>query len=1252
MPQYLVYMKQNKLLLIVLLLIASSCATYAPQYKNPNRTVNFPTDKEIETQFYLIGDAGYSPLGGMSPGLTAAKEAIGDENSENDYALYLGDNIYPEGMPVKGDKERKYAENSLNGQLLAVEEFKGTTYFIPGNHDWYNEHPLKGLAREQKYLIEKTGNPEIFQPMDGCPIKSISVNDAVQILIIDSQWYLEDWNTDPEFNKNCDIKTREKFFIELELEIKKNKNKTILFAMHHPMYTNGTHGGYDALKKHLYPLKKKIPMPILASLAVQARAQGGVSVQDRFNERYSKLMTRLGNIAREHPRLVFASGHEHSLHHIEKDGLVQIQSGSGSKESAGALGQAGLFSYGGHGFAVMTVFKDGSTWVRYFGVAEGKKPILLFEKEIFPPTKKFETKALPNTFKNEITTAIYTNDRINELSFFKTVWGENYKKVYETPITVKVAALDTLFGGLTVVNESSNSDYRSLQLQDAAGTIYRMRSLGKNSLNYKERINNKTGVPLDKEGAPEVLENLARSERDVAFYTATHPYAALAIPKLAESIGVFHSKPSLFYVPKQQKLGRFNESFGDELYFIFLAPNENKVGDTRFKYPDDIETTDDILIKLRTNGKVRVDERNYLKSRLFDMLAGDWDREKNRWKWAVFFNTDGLNVYVPIARNRDDAFSSYEGIILDEANSVFGRTKQSHIYDDDLNDLAWFNKEAIIFDRALLNRSGRDQWKYLAEEIQNQLTDEVIDEAFSAIPKDVQEETLAVIKRHFKARRNNLAAIADRYYDVLAVVQIIEATDKDDIIEVTRQDDGKTTVKMFRSFDEEPNKLLVERIFNSNDTKELWIYGLNGSDSFSVRNEISENARKEKSIFIRLIGGNDTDTYDIKEGKKIKVYEHKTLENNIVEEGGANFKLTDLYNLNMYDYRKQVEISNDISLTIGYNPDDGFRSGAQYSYQKDGFNRNPFTFKHVVSADYYFDTDSFDINYSGEYANVFGERNLSYNLYATSANYTQNYFGYGNETVNLEDIDGFNANRVEIQKINANVALVKNGFFGSFFKTQLAFDSYRVREDINFSLPATTSFEVDDTLIFGSVETIFSYHSLDDASNPSRGLLFDLNPRITTNFSEFSRTFAYLRTRLGFYNSLSNNKKLVLKTNVNGEFNFGNKFEFYQGVSLGGETGLRGYREERFTGKSALVGNADLRYSFDRFNVGIIPLQIGIFGGADLGRVWIPSRLSDKWHNSYGGGLWINGPGGLNGSFNAFTSTEDTRVTFRLGFKF
>src|SRR5690606_34806400 len=146
---------------------------------------------------------------------------------------------------------------------------------------------------------------------------------------------------------------------------------------HHPMFTNGNHGGYFALEKHLYPIQKKIPMPILWSIVVQVRSQGGVSVQDRYNEIYSNLMDRLQALVKNNKRLVFVSGHDHNMQYIEKDGLFQIVSGAGAKESYAAIGENGLFSTGQQGFAVLDVFEDGSSWVRFYGVGEGLQPELL-----------------------------------------------------------------------------------------------------------------------------------------------------------------------------------------------------------------------------------------------------------------------------------------------------------------------------------------------------------------------------------------------------------------------------------------------------------------------------------------------------------------------------------------------------------------------------------------------------------------------------------------------------------------------------------------------------------------------------------------------------------------------------------------------------------------------------------------------------------------------------------------------------------
>ncbi|MAZ73623.1 MAG: phosphoesterase [Flavobacteriaceae bacterium] len=1224
-----------------------SCATYSPQYRETETTYTYPLNKTVENTFYLVGDAGKSPLGGMSTGLKVYQKFIKNKNTEGTFTIFLGDNIYPDGMPPEGAVGRDVAAYMLDAQLDAAADFKGQLYFIPGNHDWYN-NGLEGVTREQEYLEKKLEGQHVFQPMDGCPLKSVSVSPNIQLIMIDSQWYLEDWNLHPNINKNCDIKTREKFFIELELELEKNKNKSVVFAMHHPMFTNGTHGGFFGANKHLYPTQRNIPMPILSSLVAQIRSQGGVSVQDRYNELSNKFMNKLATVARKHENLVFASGHEHSLQHIEQDGLIQILSGSGAKSGFAALAKNGLFSYGGQGFAVYDIFTDGSSYVRYYGADAKEEPTLLFEKEVHKPKETIILSELPESFSETIKTPIYKQDSINEALFFKTVWGKKYKDAYATPITARVGNLDSLYGGLEVVRTSNSSDYKNLLLQDKSGNLYNMRALQKQALKVidkKSVLKNENPENQDIDD-PQKSDFIAPETYGSEFYTAAHPYAIMAIPTLADSINIFNNKPNLFYIPKQRALKNYNVDYGDELYYISVAPSENNEGDRIFRYARDIETTDDILLKLRKANNVKIDEETYIKTRLFDMLIGDWDREPDHWRWALYYTKGNDSVYVPIARNRDDAFASLDGDILDVARSIFGSSNQRHIYTENLTDFKWFNSEGVILDRALLQRSSITQWKYIAEVIQSQVTDEVIDFAFESVPPESRGEALDEIINTLKARRDNLLSIAESYYKYLNKLRTVAGTNGRNYFEITRMPDNSVIVKEFDYSTGQKGKLEKEITYYEDQTKQLWIFGLDGEDVFEVTGE------GKGTMLLRLIGGQDKDSYAIKNGNRLRVYDHESKPNEIIQQEGGIVRFTDLYTLNTYDYRKQVSSENSFVATAGYNPDDGARVGLQYIYEINGFSRNPFSKQHRFNAGYYHDTSSFDVAYQGEIANLYKTLNFSFGARVTSPNYILNYFGYGNETPNLQDDGGYNANRVEVQTFSGNIGLLRNSYFGSFFKLQSRFEAIIVNSPITGVVNPKNTAVIDETNLYGTLEGVYSYRSFDDARNPARGMMFDLNLGLTDNFMEVKRVFGFLNSRIGFYNSLISNEKLVLKTNVQSQFIFGNRFDFHQAVHIGGNNGLRGFREERFAGKSSLLGSADVRYSFNEFKIELFPIQIGVYTGADLGRVWTPSGSSERWHNSYGGGFWLNSRGGFTLTSSLFHSTEDTRFVFGLNFGF
>ena len=1234
--------KHTQILLAAMIgLLSHSCATYKTQVKNEDDKQNEFPNKEVDRTFYLIGDAGLSPAGELSLGLNAFKTYINEErkSTKDDYAIFLGDNNYPAGMPAKDAKDREQGEHNMNAQFEAVKEFKGKTIFIPGNHEWYNDG-LKGLKDEEDYVTKALGK-DVFLPPNGCPMESIDVSDTVQLIVLDTQWYLENWDLQPNINDDCEIKTRERMLLELEGEIKKAGGKTIVIAMHHPMYTNGVHGGNFAFHKHLFPTQSDIPVPILSSLITQIRTQGGVSIQDRYNELYNDLMKRIETIASESGNITFVSGHEHTLQYIETEHIKQIVSGSGSKESFVALGENGLFSSGEQGFAIYTVFKDGSSWVQYFG-SEGAKPKLLFQKEVYPPTTHFDISKLPDTFPNEVEVSVYSNDETDKSGFYEALLGDRYRNLYSKKIKVPVATFDTLYGGLEIIRKGGGHQTRSLRLKDKEGKEYNLRALRKSATQYLQAVVFKDTYIQDQFQQTEV-ENLI-----LDFYTAAHPYAFLAIPQLSNAAELFHTNPKLFYIPKHKYMGDFNSDYGGELYMLEERPEDNYTDDKTFGYADDIESTQDIIEKVRNDEKYKIDENAYVRARLFDMLVGDWDRHEDQWRWAQFDQKNGDKLYRPIPRDRDQVFSNFDGALLDVLKVITGASKQLQVYDAELKDIKWMNSAGVKLDRVLIQKSEKDLWLEQAKFLQDHITDEVIDKAFSEVPIEVQDSSLEDIKTKLKGRRGNLLDIAERYYDYMNSLVIIHGTDKDDYFEITRSGENETHVKVSRIKDGKKGEVLLDRTYNRNITKEIWIYGLDDKDIFEVSGKASD------MIFIRIIGGQGNDTYIIKNGRRVKIYDHKTKENTIEVNEGASVKLTDSYNLNLFDFQKNIVKANVLTPSIGYNPDDGLKVGVSMSYVVKGFQRNPFSQQHAFNGGYFFATKGFDLKYKGEFANIFADWNLTIGGRLTSSNFSRNFFGFGNQTENYDDQLDWDYNRVKTSIYSAEAGILKRSAFGSDYEFKAVIEGVELGTTpdrfITDVVPVTDE-KFYSRKIFTALEAEYNYESFDNKLNPAKGMTFLMNIGAKTNVDAID-IYEYVNSNLGFYNTLSKNRKLVLKTDLRTQFRFGNDFEFYQASSIGGNNGLRGYRTERFTGRNSLVGSADVRYSLPSFKTRLLPLQFGLFAGGDVGRVWQKGDFSEQWHNDYGGGFWVTAAETVSGTFNLFTGEDGLRFSFGFGLNF
>ncbi|KFC19525.1 metallophosphoesterase [Chryseobacterium sp. FH1] len=1221
-------MKNNLTTLFLLLCLLQSCATYQPQYIADAEKEVYPEDKRVVHTFFLIGDAGNGQVENTINHSNFLESALKDRE-KNSTLLFLGDNIYPAGMPDTTDTKRTDAEKKMQNQIDLASVSKGKTIFIPGNHDWYNDG-VKGLKRQQEF-VEKQLGKKSFLPKNGCAIETIDISDDIVLIIVDSQWYIANWNKEPTINENCEIKTRTDFLDEFRSEVKKSRGKTTLVAIHHPMFSNGPHGGQYSFKSHLKPF------PVLGSFKNLIRETSGISNADMQNEKYNELKKNLVAAAQQNDKVIFVSGHENSLQYIVEDNLHQVISGSGSKTSPTRNSNGGKFSYGVNGYAIVDVFDDGSSFVRFINSNDNK---VLYQSNVLPPDIKKQNSTFDTDFPSEIKSAIYDKKAITKSKYYNFLWGKRYRESYGIPITAKTVRLDTLFGGLTPIRKGGGNQSRTLRLKNKEGKQYVIRAMRKDAGQYIQSafFKDQYVVGKFKETATEALI------MDV--FTGSFPYAALVVNPLSDAIGLYHLNSKLYYIPKQKALDHFNDEFGDELYMM-----EEQASDGNFEIKDPdftgkIISTNELIEELHSDESKTMDEPAYIKARLFDMLINDWDRHYDQWRWLEF-KKNGKTVFKPLPRDRDQAFSKMsDGFILGSAVKLIPAAKLLRKYSNDLKDVKGFNVEPYPLDVAFIKTSDKAVWDEQVRLIQNNLTEKVIESAFRDLPKEINDENVTFIKKTLKARMNNLQQISDRYFKVINKYGVITATNKDDIIKIESSENGNITVSLFRKKNDS-NELYIHKVYDPKLTKELWVYGLDDKDNFEV-------SGISKKIKIRLIGGQNNDKFTVQNGKNIFIYDYKTKNNTIEVVDNAKVKLRDDYEVNTYDYKKLKTNTNQIIPTIGANPDDGLKIGLQNVYTLNGFERNPFTARHQLNGAYYFATNGYELNYRGEFANIMGRFNLLLESNFHSPNFSQNFFGYGNETKNDDDIFGMDYNRVKVKEFGFSPSLVWKGNGGGNLSFGLSYKSIEVENTKNRFIGNTTA--TPQTIFgnnqFAGVNSKYEFENYDNKAFPTIGIKTALEVGFISNLEDKKRNFVYMIPEVSFNHKLIPSGKLVLATLIKSHIVFNSNYEFYQAASIGGNDGLRGFRNQRFAGQHSLFHNTDIRYTFNSFTTAILPLKLGIYGGFDYGRIWVKDDNSTKWNNSYGGGLFVNGAEIITGNLGVFNSIDGVRVSFALGFQF
>lgn len=320
--------------------------------------------------------------------------------------------------------------------------------------------------------------------------------------------------------------------------------------------------------------------------------------------------------------------------------------------------------------------------------------------------------------------------------------GEQYRKAWETPISVRILFLDTLYGGVEIVEEGGGKQTHSLKLIDSIGREYTLRSV------------NKDPQPL----IPEIVKNLGLENIVVDGISAQHPYGAILAAELAERAGVIHTNPKLVFLPKQKRLKQYNPSYGNQL---FLLENETKSEEnwTSIKNIDEIIDTDNLQeLKVERGKKLKIDKPALIRARLFDMLIGDWDRHTKQFGWAILKKEDSL-IALPVSGDRDNAFFKNGGIVprmLSNKNVV----PRMRPYNDKITFM-----EGLVypFDRYFLLNTDLELFIKEAKILQKKLNDSVLVSSLRVWPDQISELDGKDILHKLKSRRADIVSYAQQF---------------------------------------------------------------------------------------------------------------------------------------------------------------------------------------------------------------------------------------------------------------------------------------------------------------------------------------------------------------------------------------------------------------------------------------------------------------------------------------------------------
>lgn len=429
--------------------------------------------------------------------------------------------------------------------------------------------------------------------------------------------------------------------------------------------------------------------------------------------------------------------------------------------------------------------------------------------------------SVPAVISPDSTVQVAAGPQYARGAFHRFFWGTHYRALWALPVTAPVFNLRTAVpGGLVPIREGGSFQTKNLRLVDRNGTQYVLRSVDKDATK---------ALPASLQDGP--IGRLMKDQTSVI-----HPYGAYIVPPLARAAGVYSTNPRLVYVADDPALGEFRAGFANALYLFEERPEGDQRAVGSFGNSSLVESSRKVFTNLVASNRFQVDARQYLRSRLFDMWLGDWSRREDQWRWASFPATDGGTVYRAIPRDRDHAFFKFDDGLLTHIIGWVKSNYQSFHETIRLSDVEGLNKAARPMDKSLLAYLTQDDFRQIADSLRGSLSDEVITQALGVWPREVQQLAAPEFSQKLRSRRNQLPAVAAKFYALLAQDVELPGTDEAERFVVDAIGPRQVRVQVYR-LTPQGATLVHARVFSSPQTRSLKLFGLGGNDAFELRGD-------------------------------------------------------------------------------------------------------------------------------------------------------------------------------------------------------------------------------------------------------------------------------------------------------------------------------------------------------------------------------------------------------------------------------